>query len=179
MQATSYLGASVLPRGKKARAILGVLCLAQGGRASRSRLASLLWDRVPEEQARTSLRQALHEIIQALGVHASELLKIDRESVCLTTSLCWIDALAVLDPKMQTAALLRSDLAALCNGDLLEELIGTSAAFDQWLLAERTRFTERLRQLFEGELQRLAELERSGRAARIDCASVDQFRAYT
>src|SRR5262245_23984741 len=153
MQATSYLGASVLPNGKKARALLSVLCLSPGGRISRSRLASLLWDRVAENQARTSLRQALHEITRAMGPLAHELLKIDRDSVCLNTNLCWIDALAVLDPKMQAGDLLRSDLAALCNGDLLEEQIGTSAAFDQWLLAERTRFGERLRHLFEAELQ--------------------------
>src|ERR1700736_4387097 len=59
MRATSYLGDDVLPRAKKARAALGYLCLAPGARVSRTRLASMLWDRVGGDQARTSFRQAL------------------------------------------------------------------------------------------------------------------------
>src|SRR5690349_2990465 len=54
MRATSYLGHDILPAGRKARAILGCLCLAQGKRLARSRLAAMLWDRVSEFQARAS-----------------------------------------------------------------------------------------------------------------------------
>jgi DNA-binding SARP family transcriptional activator/TolB-like protein/Flp pilus assembly protein TadD len=153
MQAVTYLGASMLPRGRKARAILGVLCLSPGGRASRTRLASLLWDRVPDAQARTSLRQALHELSLAMNGLAPELMQMDRESVKLNLAACWIDAAAILEARAPAQELLRSDLAALCKGELLEELIGASPAFDQWLLAERSRFSERLRAIFEAELQ--------------------------
>src|ERR1051325_254660 len=55
MRATSYLGQDILPVGRKARAILGCLCLAGGQRLARTRLAAMLWDRVPEFQARASL----------------------------------------------------------------------------------------------------------------------------
>src|SRR5205807_5979212 len=41
--------------------------------------------------------------------------------------------------------------------ELLEELDGTSASFDQWLLGERTRFTEQLRMLLEAELQQITQ----------------------
>src|SRR6201997_5322431 len=44
MRATSYLGDDILPRGKKARALLGYLCLAGGAKVPRLRLARLLWD---------------------------------------------------------------------------------------------------------------------------------------
>ena len=44
MRATSYLGDDILPRGRKARAILGCLCLASGQRLARNRLATMLWD---------------------------------------------------------------------------------------------------------------------------------------
>src|SRR5947207_854450 len=66
MRATSYLGDDILPRGKKARAILGYLCLAAGERVPRSRLAGLLWDRVADASSRTSFRQALRELTTAM-----------------------------------------------------------------------------------------------------------------
>src|SRR5262249_48865499 len=56
MRATTYLGDDILPRGRKARAILACMCLASGERVPRARLATLLWDRVTDEQARKSLR---------------------------------------------------------------------------------------------------------------------------
>lgn len=155
MRGNTYLGDDVLPRGKKARAILACLCLAAGERVPRARLASMLWDRVPDTQARTSFRQALREMLRAMGPLADELISLDRETIRLNARLCWIDALAVLASEPSEFSALRSDLAALCTGQLLEELDGVSASFDQWLLGERTRFSERLRVLHEAELQDL------------------------
>ena len=86
MRATSYLGHDILPRGRKARAILGCLCLASGKRIARSRLAAMLWDRVPEFQARASFRQAYRELVVAFGPLAKELISADRETIGLNTS---------------------------------------------------------------------------------------------
>jgi DNA-binding SARP family transcriptional activator/Tfp pilus assembly protein PilF len=151
MRATSYLGSDILPRGRKARAILGCLCLASGKRVARSRLAAMLWDRVPEFQARASFRQSYRELVVAFGPLAKELISADRETIVLNTSVCWIDALAVLAPDFAQNTH-RSELAAYCSGELLEELDGISVAFDHWLLSERTRFVERRRALLEDEL---------------------------
>jgi DNA-binding SARP family transcriptional activator/TolB-like protein len=151
LRATTYVGENVLPRGRKARAILGCLCLAGGARVPRSRLAATLWDRVPDFQGRASFRQAFRELIVALGPLADELISSDRETVSLKTNLCWIDALAVLAPSPENAH--RSDLATLCSGELLEGLENLSVSFDQWLIGERSRFTERLRALLEAELR--------------------------
>src|SRR5919197_3641319 len=79
MRATTYLGTDILPRGKKARAILGYLALAHGERVPRARLAAMLWDRVPEGQARSSFRQALRELTSAMGPLADELILTERE----------------------------------------------------------------------------------------------------
>jgi DNA-binding SARP family transcriptional activator/Tfp pilus assembly protein PilF len=154
MRAISYLGANILPKGRKARAILGCLCLANGTRIPRARLAAMLWDRVPDFQARASFRQAFRELSVAFGPLADELLSSDRETIGLNTSLCWIDAVAVVaaDPSLETQ---RADLAARCEGELFEELNGVSPALDQWLLGERTRFTEQLRSLLETELRQV------------------------
>jgi len=159
MRATTYLGDNVLPQGRKTRAILACLCLAAGKPVRRARLATLLWDRVPEEQARKSLRQSLRELVSAMGSLATELISANRETVSFDTSQCWIDAIALLSPQPHASNSLRSDLAGLCSGELLEELEGASPSFDQWLLAERTRFTDQLRALLEAELVQLATSE--------------------
>ncbi len=151
MRATSYLGSDILPRGRKARAILGCLCLASGKRVARSRLAAMLWDRVPEFQARASFRQSYRELVVAFGPLAKELISADRETIVLNTSACWIDSLAVLAPDFAQNTH-RSELAAYCSGELLEELDGVSVALDHWLMSERTRFVERRRALLEDEL---------------------------
>src|ERR1700730_407305 len=74
MRATSYLGDDVLPRAKKARAALGYLCLTPGARVSRTRIASLLWDRVKSNQARGNFSLALFELTSAMGPLAAELI---------------------------------------------------------------------------------------------------------
>jgi DNA-binding SARP family transcriptional activator len=157
MRATTYLGDNLLPTGRKARAVLACLCLAGGAVIPRARLAAMLWDRVPDEQARRSLRQSLRELKLATGALFGELMSVTRETVRLDTGLCWIDAIALRTPQPAEPDALRSDLAALCAGELLEDLDGISVAFDQWLHGERTRFAEQLRMLLEAELTQIID----------------------
>jgi DNA-binding SARP family transcriptional activator/Flp pilus assembly protein TadD len=155
LRATTYLGQSIVPRGRKARAMLGYLCLAAGERIARARLSSLLWDRVQDGQARASCRQALRELSAAMGPLAEELIEATPDTVRLKPRVCWIDAVALRSSEPLPPQSFRSDLASICTGELLEDLDGISPGFDQWLLTERTRFTEQLRRIFEGELQQL------------------------
>ena len=157
LRATTYLGDNILPRGRKARAVLGYLCLSAGEHVARSRLGTLLWDRVPDRQARTSFRQALRELSSAMGALSGELIDTTLDTVRLEPRLCWIDALAVQSSNPLPPHTYRGDLASMCSGELPEDLSGITSAFDQWLLAERTRFTGQLRLLFESELQQLDE----------------------
>ena len=143
MRATSYLGDDVLPRAKKARAALGYLCLAPGARAARTRLATMLWDRVSADQARTSFRQALFDITSVMGQLALELISTGQATVGLNTGLCWIDALALVKSPYSDATT-RGDLAVLCPGELLEGFDGVSESFGEWLAKERVHFRERL-----------------------------------
>jgi DNA-binding SARP family transcriptional activator/TolB-like protein len=151
MRATSYLGDDVLPRAKKARAALGYLCLASGARVPRGRIASMLWDRVSAEQARTSFRQALMELTSVMGSLAVELISTGRATVRLNTDVCWIDALALLESSSSDAT--RTDLAVLCGGELLEGLDQVSEAFAHWLARERIRLKERLKGSLDAVLQ--------------------------
>jgi TolB-like protein len=142
MRATSYLGDDILPRGKKARALLACLCLAPGAKMARIRLARMLWDEAGDDElARGSLRQALREVSSAMGPLAAELISAGRTLIRLNANACWIDALALLESSSP-------DLALLCTGKLLEGLDEVSASFDGWLVRERDRFrwnTRRLR----------------------------------
>src|SRR5882724_7377293 len=162
MRATTCLGDEVLPRGRKARAILGCLCLAGGELLKRRTLALMLWDRVLPYQAHASFRQAFRELVVALGPLAKELIIADRDTIRLNTGLCWIDALAIMAPAPSQD--LARDLAALCSGELLEKLDDVSASFGQWLVAERARFGEKYRALRESGEQHHANLEAQERA---------------
>ncbi len=171
LRAISYLGEDLVPRGRKARAILGYLCLHAGQRVPRAKIASLLWDRVPDHQARASLRQSLRELLLAFGPLADEILETDAEMVRLNQRVCWVDSAAILAGP-HPANLLRTDLAALCEGELLEDLNGISEAFDEWLLMERARFATEITGVFDEELHQIAQADvpaerRAGLARRI------------
>jgi DNA-binding SARP family transcriptional activator len=143
MRATSYLGDDVLPRAKKARAVLAHLCLTPGARASRTRIATMLWDRVSANQARGSFSQALHELTSAMGQLAGELISTAQATVRLNIDVCWIDALALMKSPYADPTT-RGDLAVLCPGELLEGFDELSESFGEWLAKERVRFRERL-----------------------------------
>jgi tetratricopeptide (TPR) repeat protein len=149
MRATSYLGDDILPRGKKARALLAYLCLASGAKVPRIRLARLLWDQASDHLARGSLRHALLELCAAMGPLAAELIATGRASIRLNADACWIDAAALLESSSPNSV--RSDLALFCTGKLLEGLDGVSASFDRWLARERDRFKWKTRGLLQSQ----------------------------
>jgi TolB-like protein len=152
MRATSYLGDDILPRGKKARAMLAYLCLAAGNRVPRIRLARLLWDQASDELARGSLRHALLELCSVMGPLAEELISTGRATIRLNPDACWIDAAALLESSSSDAV--RSDLALFCTGKLLDGLDGVSPSFDRWLARERDRFKWKTRGLIKLQAKR-------------------------
>jgi TolB-like protein/DNA-binding SARP family transcriptional activator len=156
MRAVASGGADFLPRGRKTRGLLACLCLAHGERVSRSRLVGLLWDRSPDAQARMSLRQALSELNSVVNRHVPGLVEIDRDSVRLDVRKCWVDALAILEASADATAD-TGNLVQPYGERLLEDLDGITPSFDHWLVAERTRFEDRVRKIFEAELDRLTE----------------------
>ena len=117
----------------------------------------MLWDRVSKYQARASLRQALRELTVAFGPLAKHVLSIDHQTVRFDTSACWIDANALLAESPGTHSN-RGKLAELCQGELLEDLDGISAPFDQWLLGKRASFAQSLRNLLASKLDETEKL---------------------
>ncbi len=149
-------GRQVEPKGRKARAMLSHLCLARHNQASRSRLAGLLWDRVPEQQARSSLRQALADVTASFAIAGLSLLELDRESIRLDLRRCWVDVHAVIANLADNTAVEELQLLDACSGRLLQDLDGVSASFDDWLASERTSIEARLVGMQDAMLRRLA-----------------------
>jgi len=130
-------GGETASPGRKARAILAFLVLAPGYSATREQLAGLLWSDRGPDQARASLRQSLRELRELPSVGAA--IATARDAVTLDPA-----AFAVDLHEIRHAAAAR-DLPALAGlleharGDLLEDFLDLSPAFDEWLQAERPR----------------------------------------
>ncbi|MES2714095.1 MAG: BTAD domain-containing putative transcriptional regulator [Pseudomonadota bacterium] len=144
----------LLPRTRKSRAVLAILAIEGGRPVRRTRIAGMLWDRVPEEQARNSLRQALSELGTALRAAGTTLIDARRDDLRLTTDACAID----LDTFEAAAP---GERVAWPQAPLLEDLADLAPAFDQWLHGERARVDRRLRERMEAEIERLCRADAS------------------
>jgi len=154
MEAWSHTGENVLPPGRKTRALLAVVALSAPRPALRGRLAELLWSRRPEEQARASLRQEIHRLLEALGPVDGEILQITRDHISMKPGAVWLDVDEVVRATTDEHASL-----SLLDGDLLEGLEGIDPAFDAWLAAERERLRDRARTVAEALLREQIEPE--------------------
>lgn len=154
MRAFDQNGRNVLPKGRKSRAVLAILCLAEGKTVSRGKIAGLLWDRVPECQARASLRQALHDLASSLDYANSGLLAIGRDEVRLDVGQCWVDALTALQTESGANFPFEGHQGAeySLSARLLDDLDGIAPSFDQWAAGERTRFESTVLLRLEADL---------------------------
>lgn len=126
MEAWGVGGTSMLPRSRKARALLALLAMAGGQPVPRADLAALLWSGRGEEQRRGSLRQTLHELQDVLAPLGPSLLVTTREALALRGDAVWTDAIEA--GQTQSAAT-----------SFLSDLDGLDPAFDHWLAQQRQR----------------------------------------
>jgi DNA-binding SARP family transcriptional activator/TolB-like protein len=128
-------GTSYLPRTRKTRALFAFMAMASPKSILRQQLASLLWSRREQEQARGSLRQSVHELQDTLGPAWGHLFITDRHYLSLRGVGLEIDALDLAQPVVMSAEILDR-----FEEVLLEDLNGLDPAFDRWLNDERARF---------------------------------------
>ena len=132
--------------GRKERALLAFLAIPAGEARSRDKLAGLLWSDRGDSQARESLKQAVFKLRKSLdGVQPSPL-RADREFVTLDTGAVTVDVAEFeqLIDEGTMEALARA--AALYRGDLLDGLDLRDPAFDEWLLMEKQRLRDLVRE---------------------------------
>ena len=154
MEAWTLTSDSILPTGRKTRALLAVLALSAPRPVLRGKLAELLWSRRPEEQARASLRQEIHRLLDALNPVGAQILAINRDHLMLRPGTVWVDV-----EEVARATTAKSAGLSLLDGELLEDLDGVDPAFDSWLAAERERLRDRARGLAEALLREQSEPE--------------------
>jgi DNA-binding SARP family transcriptional activator/TolB-like protein len=176
MQVDDAAGRSILPRSRKTRALLAILALSPDRMVLRDQITGLLWSLREKEQGRASLRQAVHELQQSLGISGSGLLDADRNHLALNGSRLWVDAHAFTQ-----ATPSRPEPLDLYCTPLLEDLRGLDPAFDRWLADQSERFAQIARTIGEtilGEQQETAHiLKAAEQLLRIDGAHESAWRA--
>ena len=168
IEATDLSGNNVLPPSRKARALLSYLAL-NASWVPRARITRLLWDRVPEEQGRASLRQALHELSKSMGPAFSAVIETERERVRLRLEAVWIDALAVETSGGRSSLDSPPDLTVFSGSLLLDGLDNLSDEFDHWLTLERQKLEERIRRWNETNIRSSAQ-DPPGQEQRVESA---------
>jgi DNA-binding SARP family transcriptional activator/Tfp pilus assembly protein PilF len=176
MEAWTVSSENVLPAGRKTRALLAAIALSGPRPALRGRLAELLWSRRPEEQARASLRQEIHRLLEVLAPAKTDILQVTRDHLSLKPGAVWIDVEEVMRATTAQPAAL-----SLLDGELLEDLVGIDPTFDMWLTAERERLRDRARGVAEAllreQLEPDAAIAAAQRLLQIDRAHEGAWRA--
>jgi len=129
-------------RGRKARALLAFVATHPNRTVGRERAADLLWSDRGAEQARNSLRQTIAEIRAALP--SSSAIVVDRDTIGFSPGEPITDIQAISEAVGGGDAHRLADAIEQVGDMFLADLGGLSPAFDDWLLAERVRQTERL-----------------------------------
>lgn len=125
MQVRGLDGRDLTPPTQKARAILAMVMVADGGRRSRSWLIDHLWSEKSRPQGQTSLRQSLKEIRKALTPAYSDVLKIDNFVIEIDLDKCIFEG--------------SSDAAPVIE-NFLEGIDIADPEFEEWLTLERSRW---------------------------------------
>ena len=176
MEAWTLASESVLPPGRKTRALLAVVALSSPRPVLRSRLAEMLWSRRPEEQARASLRQEIHRLLDSLSPVRAEVVTVTRDHLVLRSGAVSVDVEEVLRATPNNPAAL-----SLLDSELLEDLDGVDPAFNSWLAVERERLRDRARGIAELLLREQSDPETAIPAAQqvlaIDRAHEGAWRA--
>jgi DNA-binding SARP family transcriptional activator len=148
MEARTANGQNVLPSGRKTRALLAHIAIATPRPVLRSRLIEQLWSRSPRKQARASLRQEIHRLLDALSPAEANILIVTRDHLALQPGTVSTDVHEVTQANSERPAAL-----SLLEADLLEDLDGVDPNFDAWMQVERSRLRNRALRIAEPMLQ--------------------------
>ena len=146
-------GQEVALGARKSIALLALLAAAPGQRMSRDRVAALLWEDMPDAQARGNLRQLLAATRRPAPFLEADAGSIGFSAEMVETDLAAFEAAIAEDTP---AALERA--AGLYRADLLDGFSLRDRDFDDWLTGERERLREHAVQLFLRLMERAAAI---------------------
>jgi len=146
-------GQEVALGARKSIALLALLAASPGQRLSRDRLAVLLWEDMPDAQARGNLRQLLAATRRPAPFLEADAGSIGFPAGMVATDLAAFEAAIAEDTP---AALERA--AGLYRADLLDGFSLRDRDFEEWLSGERERLREHAVQLFLRLMERAATI---------------------
>src|SRR5947209_665475 len=128
---------------RKSMALLALLAAAPGQRMARDRVAGLLWEDMPDAQARGNLRQLL-----AATRRPAPFLKADAGSIGFAAGMVETDIAAFEGAIAEDTPAALERAAELYRADYLDGFSLRDRDFDDWLTGERERLREHAVQLF-------------------------------
>jgi len=152
-------GQEVEITGKRARAVLAILCLAPGVAVERGRLCELLWRGRFRAQARASLRQTLLGLKKQLAPMRPGFFEVSRSSVAVNRSAVCSDLAELESALARGQPSQASEILLAIGGKPLLDRLSFGDAFDQWLADFRAQIDQRLKHAAEAAL---ADLQRGG-----------------
>src|SRR6516165_5381030 len=138
---------------RKSIALLALVAAAPGQRMSRDRLAVLLWEDMPDAQARGNLRQLL-----AATRRPAPFLEADTASIGFSAEMVETDLAASEAAIAENTPAALEQAAALYRADLLDGFALRDRDFNDWLTGERERLREHAVQLFLRLMERAAAI---------------------
>ncbi|MDR5900923.1 BTAD domain-containing putative transcriptional regulator [Halomonas icarae] len=138
---------------RKVVALLAYLAASAGRRHSRSKLAGLLWEDMPESRARINLRKALSRLQHALPLEARGCLMIGSQDIGLKASAIMVDMEAFERWQADGTPETLERALALYRGPFLEGLAECGEAFEEWLVNQHLRLDEALQQVMHRLLE--------------------------
>jgi DNA-binding SARP family transcriptional activator len=114
-------GRPVIVTSKKNRALLAVVALSPGRRATREKLCGLLWGDRGEEQARSSLRQSLAVLRRELGAIAERIFARHDDVLALHAGTLAVDVLDLARLLEAGGPTNLREAAEICRGELLAD----------------------------------------------------------
>ncbi len=142
---------------KRARALLGILCLEPGTAWDREKLCTLLWGGRFRAQARASLRQTLLGLKKQLTPFRDDIFEVTRETVAVNPSAIRSD-LAELEAELAGGGRASELLLAIGNKPLLDGF-EFGDRFTRWRRDCRAQVEQRLKYAVE---HALTDLQRRG-----------------
>ena len=143
---------------RKSWGLLAYLCQAGGRDIPREELATLLWPRGNEGQARASLRQELAVLRKAMSAAGISAIHASKDRVRFAVPEGAVDTVEVVRFLAQGTNTARRAAVALYRGDFLRDLKVRAGPFEEWVWIER----QRLKAQVVAELQTLLEQDLAG-----------------
>lgn len=172
-------GTTIVFAQRKSFALLAYVERQPERRASRDRIAALLWDHADGAQARVNLRKALYAIrtatdrVQPLDIHSqNDAIAIDPNQLASDASAFE----AALPDEGGSLAELHA-AAELYRGDFMADFVVRNAPdFEYWMLVERQRLRECAIRVFCRIMEHEAELPEARASAALRVLSLDPLQ---